>query len=160
MVTQQRPRLARKLQLRLLDVVAVEVQVAKSANEIARLQPANLCDHGFADGSQESTIFRFPEWRIGRNRERTDANRDRKGDPGLKRTMDPLAPVFGLARSSFYLTGLPNGGLLASPRHELGHRHLCHGGVVVTLAVVHFGVVPTAKQEQGSGFGVQTMKAY
>jgi hypothetical protein len=41
----------------------VEMQVAKGVDEISRLQSANLCDRGFADGSQESTIFRFPECR-------------------------------------------------------------------------------------------------
>jgi hypothetical protein len=41
----QRTRLARELQLRLLDVVLVEMQIAEGVDEIAGLQAADLRDH-------------------------------------------------------------------------------------------------------------------
>jgi hypothetical protein len=41
----QRTRLARELQLRLLDMVRVKMQVAERVDEFARLQPADLRDH-------------------------------------------------------------------------------------------------------------------
>ena len=41
----QRTRLARQLQLRLLDVVRVKMQIAERVDEIARLQTANLRHH-------------------------------------------------------------------------------------------------------------------